>query len=59
MWRPRQTTRNIGRPQRRLAGDIKEVRGKQKIRGAQERERGKDNEEAYNQECISTYWERR
>ncbi|CAG9833161.1 unnamed protein product [Diabrotica balteata] len=46
-WRPRTTTRSMGRPQKRWVDDIRAVAGKQWIRLAQDRERWKQLGETY------------
>lgn len=51
-WRPRETTRSKGRPQKRWVDDIRAVAGKQWMRFAKDRERWKQLEETYIQEWM-------
>ena len=46
-WRPRETRRSVGRPQKRWIDDVKEAAGRQWMRTARDRKAWKDMEETY------------
>lgn len=46
-WRPRETRRSVGRPQKRWTDDIKEVAGSKWMRKAKDRKAWQNMEEAY------------
>ena len=51
-WRPRETKRSRGRPQRRWVDDIRETAGRNWMRQARDRQAWKNMEEAYIQEWM-------
>ena len=51
-WRPRETVRSVGRPQKRWEDDIRVVAGKQWMRLARDRERWKQLGETYIQKWM-------
>lgn len=51
-WRPRETKRSIGRPQKRWIDDVQKVAGKKWMRIARDREAWKHLEEAYIQQWM-------
>lgn len=53
-WRPRESKRNIGRPQARWRDDIQKIAGRNWILAAQDRNRWKMMEEAYIQQWTET-----
>jgi len=53
VWRPRETKRSIGRPQKRWRDDIQNVAGRNWTWTARNRKAWRDLEEAYIQEWIS------
>lgn len=52
-WRPRQTKRSVGRPQKRWLDDVKKIAGSRWFQTAQDRMAWKKMKEAYVQEWIS------
>ena len=52
LWRPRGTTRSVGRPKKRWVDDVRAVAGRQWIRLARDREAWKNLEEAYIQHWM-------
>lgn len=52
-WKPRETKRNLGRPQKRWVDDIRAVAGRQWMRLARDRERWKQLGETYIQEWMA------
>lgn len=52
-WKPRETKRSRGRPQRRWVEDIQEIAGKNSMRQAEDMQTWKSMEEAYIQKWMN------